>query len=169
MSANRRIVMLDDKKHVIEYFKSARAAAAATGMSLNAVQARLQCIITKQNDLILNKVTGQMVTFRYEDSDDIADGRTDSHKDYVMDHLSDRMLMVLIMEECSELIQACAKRLRVADPEGFTPVTPQKALAMFNEEADDLLMLFEIAGVIPEGTTDTNPKWDRWYKRMKEA
>ena len=159
----RSIALVDKDMHAKRIFKSAREAIAQTGCSYMYIYNRCTYAVHGHKEFDQDGLT-----FRYADDDSIS-MRDVPTKDYIGDHISDRMLMILIMEEASELIQACAKRLRVADPEGYTPVSPGRACTMFAEEANDLLMLLELAGIVDDGTTAENPKWLRWYNRIKEA
>lgn len=161
----RKVVMVDRSMNVKFIYETIKEAAQSSGYPYNYVYQRVSGQIMPHSEFN----NDDHITFRFIDDEEVNLPEELNPRDYVINHTSERMLMILIMEECGETIQACAKRLRADDPEGCTPVTRQKAMSMFNEETGDLLLLLEIAGVVPDGTTKDNPKWERMYQRIMEV
>ena len=89
------------------------------------------------------------------------------YKEYVKCHLGKRTQLEQLAEECNELAQAALKVIRA---EGYsknaTTTSREEATANLVEEAGDVLMVMELLGLVPGGTTKQNPKWQRWKERL---
>lgn len=78
-------------------------------------------------------------------------------------------------EEAAELAQACLKLARIYRGENPTPVTEEKAIAKFKEEAADVyLCLSALDEVGYEVSFDAlydrmRTKLDRWVQRLEDA
>ena len=46
-------------------------------------------------------------------------------------------------------------------------MSEEKCVEKLHEEAGDVLMLLEFLGIVEDGTTADNPKWERWAKRIR--
>ena len=94
----------------------------------------------------------------------------ENHKEleYVRSHLPYRALLEGLAEECCELAQAALKMVRAVNGENPTYASPDEYREKIAEEAGDVLMVMEVLGIIPGGTTASNPKWGRWVFRIKE-
>ena len=90
-------------------------------------------------------------------------------KKYVAGHLSYRAALEGLAEECCELAQAALKLIRAIDGENPTTVSEEKCVEKLHEEAGDVLMLLEFLGIVSDGTTANNPKWERWAKRIRKS
>ena len=94
----------------------------------------------------------------------------DNHKEvaYVRNHLPNRVLLEGMAEECCELAQAALKLIRAVDGINPTPASPEACLEKLHEEVGDVLMVIEALGLIHDGMTAGNPKWERWMNRIIE-
>ena len=90
-------------------------------------------------------------------------------KRFVAAHLGQRAALEGLAEECCELAQAALKLIRAIDGENPTPVSEEKCIEKLHEEAGDVLMLLEFLGIVEDGTTADNPKWERWAKRIRAS
>lgn len=88
----------------------------------------------------------------------------------LIDEISERVMLEMLMEEAGELIQACNKLIRCnyAGNESPTPVSEAEAIRMLTEEASDLSLLLYMLGINIIRPTE-NPKALRWLKRLKEG
>ena len=86
--------------------------------------------------------------------------------------MSEDSLLEGLIEECSELIQAAAKRLRIMRGESPTPVTLAENEAHLIEELADaelnIQMIVKKLGAQSEVDTIYLDKLKRWEKRLKE-
>lgn len=88
-------------------------------------------------------------------------------KRFVAAHLGQRAALEGLAEECCELAQAALKLIRAIDGENPTPVSEEACAKKLHEEAGDVLMLLEFLGIVEDGTTADNPKWERWARRIR--
>ncbi len=85
------------------------------------------------------------------------------------------VLLEQAAEEAAELAQACLKLARIYRGENPTPVTEEKAIANFKEEAADVyLCLSALDEVGYDVSFDTlynrmSAKLDRWVQRLEDA
>ena len=95
----------------------------------------------------------------------------EQYKHFIRNHLDHRTLLELLSEECAELIQAANKCIRAEKlNNNFTPMTEGQAKLQFREEVGDVLMLLHVLGEDYQfETVKTNPKWERWAKRLSET
>ena len=90
-------------------------------------------------------------------------------KKYVSAHLTQRAALEGLAEECCELAQAALKLIRAIDGENSTPVSEERCVEKLHEEAGDVLMLLEFLNLVSDGTTASNPKWERWARRIRAS
>ena len=88
--------------------------------------------------------------------------------EYIRNNLPFRVLLEGLAEECCELAQAALKTIRAFDGTNPTPMSTDECINKLCEESGDILMLMEVLGIIHNGVTATNPKWERWANRIKE-
>ena len=87
---------------------------------------------------------------------------------YVSENITRRAMLEGLAEECCELAQAALKLIRATDGENPTPVSEDVCNEKIYEEAGDVLMLLELLGLLEDGTTIDNPKWERWANRIRD-
>ena len=97
----------------------------------------------------------------------------DTHKArrFVLDHIDQKTAIVMMMEEASEVVQACSKILRCLsdDPCAATPVTLHAAQNMLRDELIDLLVVSDAARMLPLGIdAGQYVNWLRWERRTLE-
>ena len=95
----------------------------------------------------------------------------EQYKSFIRNHLDHRTLLELLSEECAELIQAANKCIRAEKlNNNFTTTSEAEAKIQFREEVGDVLMLLHVLGEDYQfETVKTNPKWDRWIKRLQQT
>lgn len=168
MPQRRPVVKISPEFDVLGEYSWSGEAAVECGVSKEFVVTRIN---DKKRSVLLNEF-GYGYSFRFADDPEFVKIRNNVRKirnkakEYVMDHVSEQDLLILMMEECSEMAQSCSKRYRSITQGNPTSVKPSEAIEMMNEEAGDILMIFELWGYVPEGTTDDNPKWMRWAIRL---
>ena len=93
----------------------------------------------------------------------------EEYKAFIKNRLDRRTLLELLGEECAELIQAANKCIRAEKLNAnATPMSEQEANAQLREEVGDVLMLLSVLGYDCDfKTIATNPKWERWCKRLE--
>ena len=168
MGQRRPVVQISPEYDVIAEFPWCGVAAEKCGVCRSFITDR----VYPKKRAKFNDEFSAGFSFRYADDPEFLEKRRTvarqrvTAKDYVMEHISEKDLLLLMMEECSEMIQACAKRIRSTTKGNPTPVKPKEALAKMSEESGDVLMIMELFGYVPDGTTADNPKWLRWAVRL---
>lgn len=87
--------------------------------------------------------------------------------------MSEESLLEQLLEECGELIQAAAKRLRILRNESPTPVTEEENKAQLNEEAADVSLIINVlcmtGNLNSASLTNTAiSKYRRWKYRLEQ-
>lgn len=73
-----------------------------------------------------------------------------------------------LAEEAAELAQAALKEIRAEHlNRNPTPLSAKQARENLQEEADDVMMLLELFGLVETIDTSENPKWERWLERLQ--
>lgn len=87
------------------------------------------------------------------------------------EEMSEESLLEQLIEECGELIQAGAKRLRILRGENPTPVTKDENLANLREEINDVSLCIDVLDwKFPVlFSTEKAKKYERWCERLAEA
>lgn len=92
-------------------------------------------------------------------------------RQYVKDRLSQRAIILQLVEEASELSAATSKLLRVMDGENPSPVSLEEARDHVLEECGDVMNCIELT-ITPEeyaSVVDRRVrKFERWAKRIAE-
>ena len=85
-------------------------------------------------------------------------------------NLPDRDLLEQLAEESAELSQAALKLIRSKGMnQNPTPINEVEALAGLKEEANDVLMVLVILGMVDQSAVHDWRKLARWAERIKEA
>lgn len=95
--------------------------------------------------------------------------KMNEHKNFIKARLDRRTLLEQLAEEASELSKAALKCIRAEKmSDNPTPVTLDEAICNLREEINDVLVVAEVLNLVPEGTTENNPKWRRWAERIAD-
>lgn len=91
-----------------------------------------------------------------------------------MDRLTE--LMIITMEECGELTQACSKVLRKRENQEITREPSKESLKELTKEVSDVLCMIELLDTegliksedLPKGIEDKRKKLKRWSNLFKD-
>lgn len=93
--------------------------------------------------------------------------------EYIVLNNSEEALLEQLIEESGELIQACAKRLRILRKESPTPVTIEKNKESLIEELADVSLcaraVIHKLHINSKVMIIQDEKEDRWTERLHEA
>ena len=90
------------------------------------------------------------------------------YKKVITDKLDRRALLEQLAEECAELSQAALKCIRAEGlSDNATTTSARQAKENLVEEVGDVLMVCDALGLMVDGLTKNNPKWQRWAKRLE--
>lgn len=91
-----------------------------------------------------------------------------SNKEYIKSRLSNRALLEQLAEEAAEVSQAALKVIRAAkSSENPTPVTLDEAIDNTFQELQDVIIVADVLGFLPDVTPDDDPKVIRWAERLR--
>lgn len=84
--------------------------------------------------------------------------------------LSEEALLEQLVEESGELVQACAKRLRILRGENFTPVTLEDNTNSLSEECNDVYLCIDILSekIHVLNMEKYTSKKQRWIERINK-
>lgn len=87
--------------------------------------------------------------------------------------LSEEALLEQVIEESGELIQACAKRLRILRNENFTPISKESNFENLIEEMAAVTLCTNVLykkyfDDVSEGCKIISSKLERWKKRLNK-
>lgn len=87
------------------------------------------------------------------------------------EEMSEQALLEQLIEECGELVQSAAKRLRILRGESPTPVTLEENEKNLREELSDVELLIFIYGRknVSSSLEIEMTKYKRWRERLNEC
>lgn len=90
----------------------------------------------------------------------------------IANKLSEEALLTQLMEECGELVQVLAKRVRILRGENYTPISDAENFESLTEEAADVVLCLGVLnsklGFNKQKFDEiTNKKLKRWVTRLK--
>ena len=93
--------------------------------------------------------------------------------EYIVNRVSEEALLEQLIEECGELVQASAKRLRIIRGENPTPITLDDNIKNMVEELADVSLCARAAisklNIRARVLIKQDEKLDRWHNRINEA